>query len=691
MNHRHLLYACLAACACGGSKDPAPQLPTSGGASPAAAAPAKPVENTTLKAVGLDPDSMDTTADACTDFYQLACGGWIASTQIPADKSRYGRFTEIYERNEETLHSILEEARTGKLTSPIAQKIGSFYGACMDEDAVEKAGVAPIRPLLKSINTKNLAATIANLHQHKVRVLFHFDSTPDFKDATRVIGEISQSGLGLPDRDYYLSKDKRFEDIRKAYVDHVQAMMALSGMSKAKAAAAAKDVMAVEMEIAKASLSREKLRDPQATYNKIDRDGVAKLAPAFDWNAYYKGMGIAEVKDITVQSKSYVERMSQLIAKDIKPAQWKNYFTWQVLDSTASLLPKKFVDQNFAMSQKLSGAKELPVRWKRCTSATDSALGELLAQPFLDRRFGPEAKKAADEMVQGISQAFRESVADLEWMSPETRAKAAAKQEKMAYLIGYPEKWRKYDWKVDKAYAGNVLASRQYEVNRELKKIGKPYDRSEWYMSPPTVNAYYNPLANQMVFPAGILQPPFFSAEASVPVNLGAMGMVVGHELTHGFDDSGAQFDGDGNLNDWWEASDKEAFSSRGECVAKQYSNYEPIPGVKINGKLTLGENIADMGGVKLAFMAYRNMRAKAAKTMVADGYTEDQQFFLAVGQAWCNKAREEELRRRVVTDPHSMPKFRVIGALSNLPEFAEAFQCKAGSAMAPENSCQVW
>lgn len=653
------------------------------------------IGKTTLLAVGLDPNALNREVNPCDDFYQFACGGWLANTEIPADKSRYGRFTQIYERNEAALHAILEKARTKTLNSPVAEKIGSYYGACMDEAAVEKAGTTAIKPLLAIANsvknTKSLDAAIAQLHKNGVSAVFRLSSSPDYVDATKMIAEMTQGGLGLPDRDYYLKDDDRNKTIRQAYEKHIAAMFVLNGMQLREAGRAAADVLKIESQLAKASMTRELRRNPENIYHRIEIEGVSKLVPSFDFKAYFAGLGFPNIKNITVDSTEFFSSLEAL-RKRATAKMWRNYLTWHVLDSHASLLPKAFVDQNFKMAQHLSGAKTLPPRWKRCVSATDHGLGEMLAQPYLEEMFTPAAKAGVDSMVKGISKAFAVVVKDLDWMSDATKVKAQEKLVSMSPLFGYPASFRLYDFKVDSTnYASNVMASRVHEKSRDLAKIGKTYDRSEWFMSPQTTNAYYNPQANQMVFPAGILQPPFFSEKAHVPVNLGAMGMIVGHELTHGFDDSGAKFDAYGNMKDWWQKADLKQFASRGECVVDQYASYEPLPGLPLNGKLTLGENIADIGGVKLAFLAYREMVANNETSLVADGYTEDQQFFLAVGQAWCSKARDEVTRALVVTDPHSPAQFRVNGSLSNSPEFAEAWSCEKGTPMTPVTSCSVW
>jgi putative endopeptidase len=468
-------------------------------------------------------------------------------------------------------------------------------------------------------------------------------------------------------------------------------MMKLLGMKDAKAKKASADVMRVETEIAKISKTRVQRRDVAGMYNKINRPGVAEKAPSFFWDDYFKGLGLADVRDISVTSVEFFEGVEKLL-KEIRPAVWRNYLKWQVLNAKAQTLPKAFDDEAFTMIKAITGQEERRVRWKRCVEATDRALGEALGQPFVSRVFAGKSKEAAESMVHGISDAFASAVDKLDWMSDATKKRANEKRLAMDYLIGYPSKWRTYDFAIDRgAYTKNALEAYAFYLAREMEKIGKPVDRQEWQMTPATVNAYYDPQLNHMVFPAGILQPPFYHAEANLPVNYGAIGMVVAHEMTHGYDDEGSKFAGDGNMIDWWTAEDTKRFEGLTKCVAEQYSGFEQLPGFKINGELTLGENIADIAGVKLAFAAYRAARKDAAERVVADGFTEDQQFFLAVGQSWCSKYREEFAHMALKVDPHSPPKFRVIGSLSNLDDFADAFSCKVGSPMHPKKTCSVW
>ncbi|APR80935.1 Metallopeptidase [Minicystis rosea] len=649
-----------------------------------------------MEDVGLDSAALDRSIDPCQDFYQFACGNWLAKTQIPADKPAWSRsFSVISDRNEGLLRQILEDAAAGKTTDDLSKKIGTYYGACMDEAAVEAAKTKPLDPLFKLIKSvkdaKTLSKVVTELHRRKIWALFDISDTQDAKDATRVIAEIDQSGLGLPDRDYYVKDDDKSKDIRKKYEAHVERMLKLAGLSAKDATKATEDVMRIETALANASKTRVERRDPNAMYNRLDRAGVIKKAPSMLWEEYFKGIGFPALKEINVTAPGFLEKMSQLMGDEKAPA-WRNYLTWVVVRSTAPLLPKAFVDESFAFESSLTGQKEQRARWKRCVAATDAALGELVAQPYVKDNFSPESLEATQRYVKEIAQVFGGEVEKLDWMDKATKQKAKEKLDAMAYLIGYPKKWRSYEFDVKaKSLLENALAARTSDLKRHLDKVGKPVDREAWQMTPPTVNAYYDPQLNQMVFPAGILQPPFFSPKASIPVNLGGMGMVVGHELTHGFDDQGAQFDAKGNLANWWSDQDVARFKGKTDCVSDQYGGYETLPGVKLNGKLTLGENIADGGGVKLAFHAYRAMRKDAPEVVKAGGFTEDQQFFLGVGQAWCFKQSDEMARLRAQVDPHSPARFRVNGPLSNSPEFAEAFSCKAGTPMHRENACKVW
>lgn len=677
--------------ACGGavtSNAPAPQAPAT------AAPPAKPIQQRSLADVGLDATKIDRNADPCQDFYRYACGAWLDRTEIPKDKPQYGTFNLIYDRNEALLRGILEGAAKDPGSDPVLQKIGAFYGACMDEPAIERAGTSALAPLFaitsKVKDPRSLIEAIGQLHATGIKVLFSFHPTQDKKDATQMIAQIGQAGLGLPDRDYYLGDDEDKRALRDAYLAHVESLFALSGKPSAAAKQAAANTMAIETALAATHKTRVELRDEQGTYNRIDRDGLAKLAP-LPWDVYFARLGRPDVRAINTVSVPYVEGFSKLSIR-FTGAQWRDYLDAHILIETAPALPKRFVDESFELARKLTGQKEQRPRWKRCISYVDRNLGELLAQPYVATAFAGESKQAALVLTEGITQAFASNLDAVQWMDPATRDKARTKLSKMLSLIGYPDHFRSYDYTVlPEQFTATSIAAARFETQYQLSRIGKPVDRREWQLTPPTVNAYYDPQLNEMCFPAGILQPPFYDVKASIPVNFGAIGMVIGHELTHGFDDQGSQYDGDGNLSGWWPEHVRDGFESRTQCVADYYGRYEPLPGVKQNGRLTLGENIADMGGVKLAFAAYRAARSGAAVQQLADGFTEDQQFFLAVGQGWCTKSSPELERMRVTVDPHSSPRFRVIGALSSLPEFGEAFQCAPDTPMRPAQTCRVW
>jgi len=706
---RSALALILIAAACGGPKQPpatGPGTPPPTGDTgvatkpvddtpPPLPAPTKPVTTKSLQAIGLDPDSLDRTADPCEDFYQFACGGYIAKTEIPADKPIAMRsFVAINDRNLEYEKTILETAATKPGDDAILKQLGAFYSSCMNEPAIEKAGITPIKPLLAQIDkikdAKSLTAAITQLHVNGMNALFTMAPTQDAADATRVIAEINQGGLGIFDRDYYLKDDDQTKKIRAAYHDLTIAMLVDAGRKPADAAKSADDILALETELAKVSKDKVARRDPKGMYNKVDRAGVAKAMPHFDWEVFWKGVGLGTVKDVTVGSPDFLTGVDALIEKTPMTV-WRDYLTAYTLRASSGFLTKKIEDETFAFRATVMGQKENTPRWKRCTGRTDAALGDLLGQAFVRDKFGGQSKQAAEEQVHAIVTAMKANLAALPWMDADTKVKAAAKLDAMSYQIGYPKKWRTYTFKLDaKNWGGNVLAANRADAARNMAKIGKPVDKDDWEMSAPTVNAYYEPSLNGMVFPAGILQPPFYSVDASIPVNLGGMGVVVGHELTHGFDDQGAQYDLDGNLKDWWKPETEKQFKQRTQCVIDQYTKYQ-VSGQNLNGANTVGENIADIGGVKLALAGYRALRSSAADTVVADGFTEDQQFFLGYGQAWCAKARPEYEKLTATVDVHSPAHWRVDGALSATPDFAKAFRCKASAKMRPANACVVW
>ncbi len=648
----------------------------------------------TLAEAGLEATSLDRTADPCVDFYQLACGGWLDKTEIPPDRARWARFTEIDEHNNVVLRGLLEDdAKAAAGADAITSKLGNSYAACMDDAAIDKAGTTAIAPLLAKTNAvkdaKSWIAALTELHKLGVSVVFRASAAPDRKDSTLNVDYLDASGLGLPDRDYYMKPE--FKDKVDAYRVHVAKMLALAGTPAAKADAAAADVVAIETELAKLTKTGVERRDPEASYNPTDAKGLAKQVKSIDWAAYWKALDVKPSKLIVIGTPKYFAQLDALRAS-IKPAQWASYFTYHVVDSYAFALGKAIDDEDFELQKTLTGVTERPARWKRCVLATTAALGELLGQQYVAKAFPASSKQAASQLIDAIVTAMNSNFGELDWMTPESKKTAADKLSKLVRMIGYPDKWRTYDFDVKRDdFAGNELRAYAFDHHRVLARAGTPVDRGEWGMNAFEVNAYYRSSANNTALPAGILQPPFFGPDRSVAANLGGIGMVIGHELTHGFDDQGAKFDAAGNLNNWWQPADKTKFEAKGTCVADQYSTFEALPKQFVNGRLTLGEDIADLGGVKTAFHAYRALRAGAAKQYVADGFTEDQQFFLAVGQAWCSKERPAEVQRRLTVDNHAPPKFRVYGALRNLPEFADAFHCAPGTPMRPANTCQVW
>jgi putative endopeptidase len=643
-----------------------------------------------------DVTAIDKTADPCKDFYQYACGTWLKNNPIPADQSRWGRFNELDERNKQVLRGILEQAAKADVSrDPVTKQIGDYYAACMDEAGIEKRGLEPIRAegdRIRNLADKSeLAAEIAHLHRIGVPTLFEFSSGQDFKDSTLVVAQLDQGGLGLPDRDYYLKDDPKSLELRQKYQAHVQRMFELAGRSPEQAKSMAETVMRVETALAKASLDRVSRRDPEKIYHPMKRAEMAALAPSFQWAQYFTGAGAPKFDAIVVSWPDYFKAIEQEIQK--APLEdWKVYLGWHLLHAEATLLPAAFLQENFEFYGKvLTGAKEMRPRWKRCVDFTDNQLGEALGKAYVQKTFGAEGKERTLKMVHALETALGQDIEKLSWMTPATKKEALVKLKAITNKIGYPEKWRDYssvEIKRDDAI-GNGFRADAFEFQRQLDKIGKPVDRLEWGMTPPTVNAYYDPQMNNINFPAGILQPPFFENSADDAVNFGGIGMVIGHELTHGFDDEGRQFDPSGNLKDWWTEADAKEFKQRVACVDDEYSSFTVAPGVHINGKLTLGENTADNGGARIALMALMNTIGKDAKKI--DGFTPEQRFFLSFGQVWCSNEREEALRLQVQTDPHSPPQFRVNGVVKNMPEFQKAFSCKAGAPMVKANACRVW
>jgi len=673
-------------------------LPAWGASTRAGAAASSP-------AGGLSPvastvvSAMDKAADPCVDFYRYACGGWLDTTKLPADQSRWGRgFTEIAERNRAALKTILEDSAKNPGDDPARKKLGDYYSACMDEAKVDALGAKPIDALLKEAATikdpKTLMQAVGRLSPNAIPALFGSAVVPDFKHPDKNIAYFTQGGLGLPDRDYYVKDDEKSKQTRADYQAHMTRMFQLLGESEADAKKHVEQVVGFETELAKVSRPRVELRDPEKTYNKLDIGGLKALTPGLDWDAYLAATGYPSVREINVAVPEFFQGIERLATTTPKEAL-QSYVRWSILRSTAPLLSKPFVAENFAFyGQKLAGQKEIKPRWKRCVESTDNALGELLGQEFIETNFAGDSKAIAVDLIHRIEDSFEGNLKSLEWMDDATRARANTKKSTLANKIGYPDVWRDYSKLSVKRgdFFGNALASRKFEYQFEADKIGKPVDKKEWGMTPPTVNAYYNPLYNEMVFPAGILQPPFFDRSHPMAMNYGGIGMVMGHELTHGFDDQGRKFDPTGKLSEWWEPAVSSNFEQRAKCVSDLYSTYEVQPGLKLNGKLTLGENIADLGGIKQAYGAYKKWAAQNPdKDQGVPGLTNDQLFFVGFAQTWCSIQTPEIERMLVTVDPHSHPRYRVVGPLSNFPEFARAFQCGEGTPMRPKDVCEVW
>lgn len=649
----------------------------------------------------IDPVNLDTTCAPCKNFFQYANGGWLKRSSIPGDQPRWGSFSELQEQNYAALQDVLSDAarKASSTNDPNIRKLGTFYGTCMDSAAVEAAGIKPLRGELTQINAihdrRGVQAAIARLHGMGIPAAFVFRSVPDAKKSARTIVEVYQGGLGLPDREYYLKEDSASAKIRREYVGHVARMLQLSGLDKTKAEWSALAIMRLETALAKGSMTKEAQRDPEAIYHLTRADDLQKATPGFAWMPYLSGSGLAGIEEINVAQPQFMHTFDSLLTS-APLGNWKVYLKWNLLANTAPALSSPFVRESFRFnSTVLQGVAEMRPRWKRCLRRTDDAVGEILGQAYVKKNFTPEAKSRALEMVRNIRGELRSRLGALTWMSDQTKTKAFAKLDSIINKIGYPDSWRDYDQLEARPgpFVRNLLLANEFETRRQLKKIGRPTDRMEWGMTPPTVNAYYKPPTNEITFPAGIMQPPFFDPKADDAVNYGGMGSVIGHEITHGFDDQGRQFDALGNLSGWWSEADTKEFNRRAEVVQKQFDGYVAIDSLHVNGKLTLGENIADLGGLLIAYGAYRRSLEGKAEPAPIDGLTGPQRFFLAWAQIWRAKTRPEFTRLLVNVDPHAPPEFRTIGPLSNIPAFAEAFGCKPGDPMVrPESErAQIW
>jgi len=649
---------------------------------------------------GIQVGDIDKKADPCTDFFEYSNGAWRANNPIPASMDRWSRRWQAGETNKEKLRSILDDAsaKTDQPKGSVNQLIGDFYAACMDSPAIDKLGATPVKPLLADIegisDQTGLQKMITRLQSFGMAVPFGLSAASDPHNPTQVIADISAGGLGLPDRDYYVKPEDRFQKARAEYLVHVANMFKLAGYSDAEAQKAAASVMQFETVLAKASLDNVALRDPQAIDHNTTFADLQKMAPKFDWADFFAQAKLPTIP-LNVQEPKFVQEFNQQLSA-ASLADWKTYLKWHLLHDSAPYLSQPFVDENFNFYQRqLAGVSEIKPRWKRCATATDEYLGEAVGQEYVARYFPPAAKARAKEMVTNIIAAMSETVNQLDWMSPETKKKAQEKIATFNVKVGYPDKWKDYSHVTITRgdFFGDVEAAAKFVVADNLSTVGKPVDRGRWDMTPPTSNAYYNPLMNEIVFPAGILQPPAFDMNATDAVNYGAIGVVIGHEISHGFDDQGAQFDAEGRLSNWWTADDLKKFQAKTSCVVKQFDGYYIEPNVHHNGKLVLGESIGDLAGVKIAYLAYHNSLKGKPPAPTIDGFTPDQQFFIAWGQFRGDETRIESQRLMVQGDPHPVAKYRVIGPLSNFPPFKKTFGCKEGSPMvrATSEQCVVW
>jgi putative endopeptidase len=649
---------------------------------------------------GWDPAGMDASVSPCVNFFHYAAGGWLKKNPIPASYSSWGLSEKMESDNQQVLRGILEQAaaRRNAPHGSVDQKIGDFYASCMNTSAIEAAGAKPLAPELERIaeihSLAGLEAEAARLQAMGVNVLFRFRSEQDDKNSAEMIAVAGQGGLGLPDRDYYTKTDAHSAKLRREYRQHVARMFELLGDAPATAQKEAGTVMAIETRLAKVSMTRLEQRNPNAVYHKMPLRQLQALTPEFSWNTFFSEVGFPRIDAVNVRQPKFFAGLDAEL-KTVPPAEWKTYLRWHLAHTAAPALSSKFVSENFRFyGQALTGAKQLQPRWKRCVQSTNRHLGFALGRDYVAKRFPPEAKARAYKMVEDLVAALREDIKTLPWMGPETKRAALDKLSHLTIKVGYPDKWRSYSaFEVTRgAYVGNLIRGEQYEFHRDLAKIGKPVDRTEWDMTPPTVNAYYDPTMNEIVFPAGILQPPFFDPEADDALNYGGIGAAIGHEMTHGFDDEGRQYDAQGNLKNWWTESDLKNFQARAECVANQFDGYIAVDNLHENGHLELGESIADLGGLVVAYKAFQTTpEARSGKKI--GGFTPDQRFFLAYARSWEEQTRPAAIRLRVSVDPHPLAIYRTNGPVANMPEFAAAFACREGQPEVRPKAkvCRIW
>jgi putative endopeptidase len=662
-----------------------------------------PAQETPLFALpygpSLNPASMDRTVDPCTDFYRYSCSAWIKANPIPADQSRWDVYAKLEADNERFLWGILQEAaKPAANRSVVETEIGDFFNACMDEPGIEKTGATPLKPALDQIAALKSMSDLPSFlgRQHLAMsgggMMFGFDSGQDYADATRVIAFAESGGLGLPDRDYYTKTDAKSEETRQKYLEHVQKMFELMGEPPATAKTHAQTVMDIETALAKASLTRVEQRDPHNLFHKMKPSQLQSLTPSFRWSNYFTAAQVGDLAVINVSEPAFYKEL-EILLKAHNMDDWKTYLRWHLVHAKAAYLSSPFVNANFDFFSKyLRGLEQMPPRWKRCVRQVDADLGEALGQVFVAKTFAPETKQRALVMTKEVEMSMENEIKQLPWMGEDTKKRAIEKLHGVVNKIGYPDKWRDYSSiKILRDdYFGDVERATVFESRRELAKIGKPVDRTEWQMTPPTVNAYYDPQMNDINFPAGVLQPPLFDPKSDDAPNYGNTGATIGHELTHAFDDEGRQFDATGNLKNWWTKKDGKEFEERAKCVSDQYSQYTVVDDIKLNGKLTLGEDLADLGGTLLAFLAWKSV-TKDQNLQPIDGLTPDQRFFVGAAQWACGSERPEIKRMNAITNPHSPLEDRINGVVSNMPEFQKAFSCKIGQPMVHEHMCKIW